>query len=58
MSPGYEMVRGGMGGMGGMQAQYVNMPSAANMLANLAYPPMMMPPNINSQFLQQSLQGM
>lgn len=58
------MVRGSMGGMSSMpgpgpgpgqgSGQYV----AANMLANLAYPPLMMPPNLNSQFLQQSLQGL
>ncbi|XP_054281484.1 protein strawberry notch isoform X2 [Macrosteles quadrilineatus] len=66
MTPGYEMVRGGMGGMSSMPGQYMNMPSHANMMGALGYPSMgfpgnMMSSNMNSataQFLQGIGQGM
>lgn len=65
MTPGYEMVRGGMGGMSSMPGQYMNMPPHANMMGALGYPSMgfpgnMISSNMNSataQFLQGIGQG-
>lgn len=62
MSPGFEVIRGGMGGMSGLGNPFVGLPSAAaaGMLGALGFPsmgyPTMLPPSINAaQFFQQSL---
>lgn len=62
MTPGFEVIRGGMGGMSGLGNPFVGLPSAAaaGMLGALGFPslgyPTMLPPSINTaQFFQQSL---
>lgn len=59
MTPGFEVIRGGMGGMTGLGNPFMGLPpSAAGMLGALGFPPMGYPNLMGSglntaQFLQQ-----